>query len=339
MRAGGAGDGPGDPEEEGAEAGSRAEKEGRVSGGGRIGTERRGVAGGGRAGGVVGVDTGRRSWWSRGRWGREDWRWRVVAGGGGPAGEVRAIWGAWGVDGGRMDEGGGEEIGGGVGKAGARWGGGGWRRRARAPFSRRGSMPVVTGFGCSGVISVGWGLGGDERQPNTETVVVITVAAYYRDVGRNRAHTSRRFVHMQVVAAEILGQTRQRWSQLEPKERDRLLELPFVTRVVGAKVYFRPGTEHDDAEKELESELRRCDWHSVNSGTSECRSLRRTSFANFSILAIAFQPSPLGPMSPSTMRRSSTTLSRLTPFVGCGTAKRALSSVPKAAARARCFAP
>ncbi len=37
MRAGGASDGPGDPEEEGAAAGSTAEKEGRVSGGGRMG--------------------------------------------------------------------------------------------------------------------------------------------------------------------------------------------------------------------------------------------------------------------------------------------------------------
>ncbi len=61
-----------------------------------MGTERRGLAGAGGFGGIVGVDTGRRSWWSRGQWGREDWRWRGAAGGGGPAGEVRAIGGAWG---------------------------------------------------------------------------------------------------------------------------------------------------------------------------------------------------------------------------------------------------
>ncbi len=49
MRAGGAGDGPEDLAEDGAEAGSKAEKEGRVFGGGRIGTERQSLDGRWRA--------------------------------------------------------------------------------------------------------------------------------------------------------------------------------------------------------------------------------------------------------------------------------------------------
>ncbi len=173
---GGAGDGSGDvEEEEGAEAG-------------RMGTERRGVAGVRGLGGIVRVDTGRRSWWSCRRWGWEDWRWRVVARGGGPVGELRARWGGWGGM-----KGVGRRAGAVWGRTGAgvRWGrrrrgGGGWGRRSRALFCRRGSIPVVTGFGCGGVISVDWGSGRDARQPNTGTVVVMTVAACHPRVSRPR---------------------------------------------------------------------------------------------------------------------------------------------------------
>jgi ATPase subunit of ABC transporter with duplicated ATPase domains len=97
---------------------------------------------------------------------------------------------------------------------------------------------------------------------------------------------------MQVVAAELLGETRHRWSQLEPKDRDRVLRLPFVTRVAGAKVCFRPGTERDDTEKELASELRRltgkCELRYIRAQESPEDKFRQLFYARERFSTISF---------------------------------------------------